>query len=475
MNDIIKLLNLKDNNINIINIEVEGNNKIVTLEIPLKEHFCPTCDFKMYSKGIKKRIVKHPVLQDGYNVLLKLNQRSWTCSNPECKLFISDEFPFIHKYKRSTNMTDMMIIEAFRNINTTSSDIARRFHVSDTHVLNIFDRYVDMKRLTFSEIICIDEVYLNYDYDSKYAMIIQDFKTGQPIDIIQSRRKQYTREYFSSIPVKERYSVKFLICDMYKPYMNFVKIYFPNATIVVDSFHVIQWINNKLNNYMRSLLAKFRKRDNEKKEKMELGKSTNISLPTSDEVYMLSKHKWIVLSSQENINYSSNPKWDSHFRFYIDVYKYESILFDIDKSLLHLRNLKYLYENFNNTNIGDPENALLELDKLIKIYKKSGYDIFIQFANLLKTYRIPISNSFITVEKNGKNGPYLSRLSNGPIESLNRKPKDLKRNSRGIRNFRHARNRILFAERDAMEILGTPKSLKEIKNKSGKKRGKYKK
>lgn len=190
---------------------------------------------------------------------------------------------------------------------------------------------------------------------------------------------------------------------------------------------------------------------------------------------MLSKHKWIVLSSQENINYSSNPKWDSHFRFYIDVYKYESILFDIDKSLLHLRNLKYLYENFNNTNIGDPENALLELDKLIKIYKKSGYDIFIQFANLLKTYRIPISNSFITVEKNGKNGPYLSRLSNGPIESLNRKPKDLKRNSRGIRNFRHARNRILFAERDDMEILGTPKSLKEIKNKSGKKRGKYKK
>lgn len=28
--------------------------------------------------------------------------------------------------------------------------------------------------------------------------------------------------------------------------------------------------------------------------------------------------------------------------------------------------------------VGDPENALLELDEIIKIYKNSGYDIFVQ-------------------------------------------------------------------------------------------------
>ena len=51
------------------------------------------------------------------------------------------------------------------------------------------------------------------------------------------------------------------------------------------------------------------------------------------------------------------------------------------------------------------------------------------------------------VEKNGLGGIYDSRLSNGPIESLNRKVKDLKRLGRGFRNFEHFRNRFLFATR----------------------------
>lgn len=42
---------------------------------------------------------------------------------------------------------------------------------------------------------------------------------------------------------------------------------------------------------------------------------------------------------------------------------------------------------------------------------------------------------------------YETRLSNSPIESLNRKAKDLKRLGRGYRNFSHLRNRFLFATR----------------------------
>lgn len=475
MNDIIKLLNLKDENIIINGIEILDNTKIISIELPLKEHFCINCGFKMYSKGIKKRLVKHPILQDGFNILLKLNKRSWLCTNPECKFHKTDDFPFIQKYKRSTNLTDIMIVEAFRNINTTSTEIANRFNVSDSHVLNIFDRYVDMKRLNLTEILCIDEVYLNYDYDSKYALVIQDFITGQPIDILQSRRANYTNSYFLSIPKSERYSVKFIISDMYKPYMQLVYKYFPYASFVVDYFHVIQWINHKLTIHMRTLLSKFRKRDNDKQNKLRLESSTNISLPTSDEVYILSKYKWIVLSSQDNINYFSKPKWDNHFKCYMDILSYENILFNIDPSLKEMRKLKYMYEDFNSINVGNTKSALIEIDKLIDTYINSEYEIFKLFGNLLSEFRIPISNSFITVEKKGKNSMYMARLSNGPIESLNRIPKDLKRNSRGIRNFKHARNRILFAKRDNVEILGIPKSLNEIKNPTGIKRGKYKK
>ena len=65
-----------------------------------------------------------------------------------------------------------------------------------------------------------------------------------------------------------------------------------------------------------------------------------------------------------------------------------------------------------------------------------------------------IINSFIMVEKMGNGKIYNSRLSNGPIESINRKIKDLKRMGRGFRNFEHFRNRFLYSTRSAPVLNG---------------------
>ena len=45
-------------------------------------------------------------------------------------------------------------------------------------------------------------------------------------------------------------------------------------------------------------------------------------------------------------------------------------------------------------------------------------------------------------------------LAPGPIESINRKVKDLKRLGRGFRNFEHFRNRFLYATRSAPVLNG---------------------
>ncbi|WP_196229162.1 transposase [Butyrivibrio fibrisolvens] len=86
---------------------------------------------------------------------------------------------------------------------------------------------------------------------------------------------------------------------------------------------------------------------------------------------------------------------------------------------------------------------------LIQEYRNSEYEIFREFASLLVKYEDPIINSFIMVEKIGDGKIYNSRLSNGPIESMNRKAKDLKRLGRVFRNFEHFRNRFLYATRSA--------------------------
>lgn len=454
MNSITELLNLEDSDIIISDISIQGTTKTLTLETTPYTHFCPSCGFKMHSRGTKKRTIKHPILQDTYELILILKQRRWKCTNPECCYDISESFKFVNKRRRTTNATDMLIVDAYRDLMETSSSIANRFHVSDTHVLEVFDRYVKMDRLPLTDAICIDEVFLDMDEYCKYALVIQDFHTGDPIDLLRSRRTNVTEPYFVSIPIEERNAVRYLISDMYNQYISYVDKYFPNAVSVVDSFHVIQWITRLIDNYIRQLLKKFRQRDRELEEQLSYEQQRPVSLPPSDEVYLLQKYRWLILASQSNIKYHSDPRMDSHFRCLMNTYDYEDALFRIDYKLKEFRDLKEIYIQFNNRNAGNPVKAREELDELIPLYQSCEHEIFRDFGNLLEKYEDYIINSFIMVEKHGFGRIYNSRLSNGPIESINRKVKDLKRLGRGFRNFEHFRNRFLYAARKAPVLNG---------------------
>lgn len=127
MNSITELLNLEDSDIYISNISIEGTTKTLTLETKLYSHYCPSCGYR-----------------NNYELVLILKQRRWMCTNPECKYNISDSFKFVNKGRRTTNATDMLIIYAYRDLMETAVSIANRFHVSDTHAHEVFDRYVKM-------------------------------------------------------------------------------------------------------------------------------------------------------------------------------------------------------------------------------------------------------------------------------------------------------------------------------------------
>ena len=111
---------------------------------------------------------------------------------------------------------------------------------------------------------------------------------------------------------------------------------------------------------------------------------------------------------------------------------------------------------------GNPEGARKVLPSIIAIYKSSKFEMYHQIAATLEEHFEPIILSFTLVKKHTKAGEYDSRISNGPIECLNRYAKDLKRNGRGYPNFEHMRNRFLFAQRRNATILGQPKSLKQV-------------
>lgn len=455
MNNIISFLDIEDASIIVEDISTEGRVKTVTLSTQPEVRFCPQCGFRMHSRGIRIRKINHPIMQDTFQVVIRLKQRRWRCTNSLCGREENETFNFIGKRRRNTNASDFLIVTAFRDLTKSAADIARAFHASDSHVLDVFDRFVNMKRLPLTEAVSIDEVYLNMDKDCKYVLVIQDFLTGEPIDLLKSRRQNVTEPYFAAIPKEERFAVKYLISDMNNEYLRYVERYFPNASAVVDSFHVIQWINMELDKYLRAMQKAFADRDERRQEEKSEEAGRQVHLPMSDEVYLLKNYRFFLLSNSDTIKYHEEPHMDRHFRYLMRTTDYEDLFFEIDHSLKELRELKDAYVRFNSINSGKPQKAALELDQLIERYENCGQDIFIRFAKLLKRHHDPIINSFVLVERLDRNGNFIiSRLSNGPIEAINRKAKDLKRLGRGYRNFDHLRNRFLYATRLDPELNG---------------------
>lgn len=473
-NDIINLLGIKDSTIKILSGVIKGTEKTVEFEKRIELHYCPLCGCRMHSKGVYRRRVNHPILQDGYTLVMVFHQRRWQCSNKSCREIVTDEVSFIDKRKRNTNITDWLIVKAFKDFSLTAAQIARRFNVSDTYALHTFDRYVDMKRRDLTEVICVDEVHLEIPRVCNYALVIQDFISGEPLDLVVSRRKEITEPYFAHIPAGERARVKYIVSDMYGPFIDYSKTYFPKALSAVDSFHVIKMINQKIKKYILQLIRKLNDIDVTRQQKLEQELGHHVDLVHSLEYKIIKHYQWLILSNNRKIDYG-HMRYDRRFGRYIYPSDIEAEMFKIDPNLKDIRDLKEVYIKFNDDYVGDPEGARKGLKDVIKKYQNCKYRMFNEVADSLSSHFEEIITSFILVKKCGAEGFILRRLSNGPMESLNRVPKDMKRNARGYRNFDHIRNRFLFAKRKNAEMLGHPKPWREVCFNTGLKRGTYKK
>ena len=323
-----------------------------------------------------------------------------------------------------------------------------------------------MPRRQLPEILCIDEVHLNISKQCKYALVLQDFITGEPVDLVISRREEYTLPYFAQIPGKERARVRYIISDMYRPYLSYVDKYFPNAVSVIDAFHVIQLINRYLLQYIRSIQRKIDTRDRERHEERQQQFHRELPFTHSKDYLVLKKYHWLLLKNRDDIRYYPQPRMDHQLGCLMNTYDYERWLYKIDPSLEERRELKEQYIVFNNKYAGDPKGARKALPDIIDLYRSSKYKMFRDISYTLEEFFEPIIQSFIMVKRLGKEDPYSSRLSNGPIEALNRIPKDMRRIGRGYRNFLYLRDRFLFSQRENATILAKPKSLDEVLLKS---------
>jgi transposase len=245
----------------------------------------------------------------------------------------------------------------------------------------------------------------------KMSFIYADAQTHEIIDILDSARKVDIREHFRRYSLSVRNQVKSIVIDMNMGYKNLIQELFPQASIIIDGFHIVQLTNRALNRTRIQVMNRFGSHPEEQKK------------------YRKMKRYWrLPLKYHYELN-------DVSFRKVPCFQKWQT-----ERSIL---------------------DTLLSFDSTFK-------ETYTVYQWLLQAYRNKDFEQFKSIVLSRKNDPALSKVmrtslrtlykhldeinhtlsssfSNGPLEGINNKIKNIKRTGYGFRNFDSLKARIVLA------------------------------
>jgi len=382
-----KLLEMEDVIVN----DVSSSSSEIHISITLKRkpHVCPNCSFVTeqihdYRDSVIKDI---PVI--GKQTFLHYRKRRYHC--PCCNKHFYESFQFLPKYCRITTRLAFYAVHLLKNRYSVSSS-AKLLGISAS---SVFRRLKDIrypKPRLLPQVLSIDEFKGNSG-GQKFHAILTDAHNHRLFDILPSRSQTAVMQYLLSF--SNRKQVKYLISDMNQVYRNLALQVFPNATIVIDKFHVVRYITWALENVRKRI--------------------QKLMHPSKRKYFKRSRR--LLLTHREKLNQEG-----------MDALELMLLQSNDLAVAYHLKELFYDFMRSKNRN-----EASQKLKFFILSTQASGLKEFYACLTMLGNWSKYILNAF--------DCPY----TNGYTEGTNNAIKVIKRNAFGYRNFDNFRNRIFLA------------------------------
>ena len=413
LNYITEMLELKDKNIKFFENfyhkeKIKGvYHKVFDGILTYQPLCCEKCgvafDNKFEKHGFITSNIKIPDIS-GFKTILRLKKQRYLCKHCGKAFTLRDN---VTEYGCCISKnTKWKIANDLRN-KISEKDIAKNNNVSPNTVERVMDSYYDNQKLYknyLPKVLSFDEFKSVKSADGAMSFHLCNGETGQTIDIVEDRKLLSLLQYFSYYSFNARKSVKFIVIDMYSPYVSLIKKMFPNAQIIIDTFHLIQLISRSLN------------------------KTRIKAMKNNKAVYNKMKRYWkLILKDRNELDYSKWKKFTCfpHFMTEIDVVNYI-----LDQSAeLKATYYKYqeLLQSIKEKNYNDFLYAINNINNNISDYMKTSIKTLIEFKD-------NIQNTF--------NNNY----HNGYIEGNNNFIKVLKRIAFGFRSFKRFKARIMICK-----------------------------
>ena len=407
-NSITKLLNFKEDNLifdeNFFEIRTIKNKKCFVIKGYLFNNyeFCPKCgcinENTIIKKGIDKCLIKINKISE-MTSYLELNKQIYKCKN--CNKKFTSQSNIINFGCRISNNVRFAILNYAKEM-MSKSLIAKLYNVSDNTVQKVFDSvfYNDTVYKTFLlKAICIDEFTFK---KRTYAFNICNARNGKTIDLVLDRTTNNLDKYFSHYTEKARKRVKFVVMDMYSPYIDLIKKWFPNAKIIIDLFHMVQLLTKSL-----------------------IKTRINVMRQNKEDSTKFKRYWRLILKSRFDLDTSS---WE-RFRCF------KSLMTEIDVVDYLLSKDKFFENSYDLY-----QDILYHLQH--RDYKGFSQVINQKYKDISKELQTTL-NTLKKYSKYIKNTLEYS-YSNGVMERNNNTCKIIKRISFGFRNFRNMKSRIMI-------------------------------
>ena len=449
-NDVINALDLDRDNIRTIDVHHDGNNGLI-IELSLNPTLteCPICHTKTKKiKGYRLRTIRHSIFSN-IPCTIRYNARRYIC--PVCHKTFYENNHFISGGSRLSVATVYNVLKELKSPNVTFSDMARKYFISTTSIMHLFDKHISISRRPLPECLALDEVFA---FDSKYSpcvCVLLDYKDKKLVDLLPSRKKSDLIEYFSVIPKEERNKVKYVSYDMWDTYRLVAKLMFPHHKGIVDKFHVIQDLSKRSDAVRLRIQKKYYKQMNELKRKKQKLEEKNEKLSPQEEdllktadnnYYLLKKFSWLLYSNNKKIlDPNVEKQWNKKLDGYFNLYDLYDLVIKVDPELEAAIDLKDAVQRFYKK--CSYENAKEELEELISYFRATPVEELYPFSKTLVKWKQEIINSFILI-------PTLNhkKMNNGLIENRNKTIKLIKAGSNGYTCWERFRNRVLYCLND---------------------------
>ena len=413
------LVGLKD--VRVLHYERAGPDVALVIEQVLDEVSCPSC-------GKRAQVKERPVVSYidlpvyGFPMRLSWKKHRMKCVNANCpkRTWVLRDHRIAAKDCLLTTRAAKWATRQVgygRTVKEVASELGCDWHTVNDAVTTYGSALLaaDRQRVVHTSALGLDEtnfVRLSGQHTS-YATTVCDVEHHRVIDIVPTRRFEVVAGFLERQPSHWKAGISVGTLDMSDAYAAVYSVVLPRATQVVDPFHVVKLANLALDTVRRRVQVQ------------QLGHRGRRDDP-------LYRARRLLLRGEERLNDAAT----SRLRHLLD-------LGDPTAEVAIAYRVKERVREFYRTYDPHDAEALLE-DLMQRCLLRTMPPEIQKFGRTLKKWFDKIVNF------------HLTRLSNGPTESINNLIKRIKRIGFGFRNFENYRIRaLLYAGKPNWRVLGS--------------------